>query len=134
MPPSSRGSVRSDDEQADSAGFAAIDALMALTILATTIAFAINAVSVGQRAARAASETRQAQALMEALLDAPIRQPGTYHGKSSGLAWTVNVTPRLPNTSPLLCDTKVEVAGRRAQQTYQLATAETCPKLPEAEQ
>lgn len=129
-----RGASQTDHEQADAAGFAAVDALMALTILAITIAFAINAVSVGQRAARAASETRKAEVLMVALLDAPTRQPGVYRGTGSDMAWTVTVTPRLGQMSPMLCDTKVEVAGRTSRRTYQLATAETCPKPPEVDQ
>lgn len=118
----------------DSAGFAAVDALMALTILAITIAFAMNAVSVGQRAARAASEARKAQALMAALLDGPSRQPGIYRGKNSGMGWTVTVAPRLADTAPHLCDARVEVAGRVAQRTYRLSTTEICPEPPEAAQ
>lgn len=134
MSPSSRGAFQPGHEQADAAGFAAVDALMALTILAITIAFAINAVGVGQRAARTASETRNAQALMSALLNAPIRQPGVHRGASSGFDWTVTVTPRSGHMSPILCDTKVEVAGRTSRRTYQLSTAEICPRPPEVAQ
>jgi len=76
-----------------SAGFAAVDALVALTVLASTLILALGAASSAQRAVAAALETRRAEQLLGFLMSLPKVSPGIWTGADHGIAWTLRVTP-----------------------------------------
>ena len=59
------------------AGIAAVDALVGLVILSTTIALSLQALDTGRRAADLAAETRRADVVLRQRLDAPsTNRPG----------------------------------------------------------
>ena len=116
-----------------SAGFAAVDALVALTILAVTISLVLGAVSIARRAAQMALETRQAdQILQSALLVAP-PTPGSASGRSADFTWRVVTEAeagevRWPNRQ--LCRRTANLQAVASGRRYALATAEICPIQP----
>lgn len=117
----------------DESGFAAVDALVALVILATTITLAIGAVTTGRRASSLAGETRAADGLMTALLNDAVRQPGSYRGQTRRFDWRLRVAV-LPAEPPLrLCRSTVEVRGRTTRRRFVLAGDDFCPPPPKVE-
>lgn len=118
-----------------SAGFAAVDALVALTVLASTLVLALGAVSSAQRAAAAALETRHAQQLLGSLMNLPKASPGVWQGNDQGLAWTLSLTstidPSLRGSWPV-CRRIAEARSKRTARRYELSTVETCSLAGEA--
>ena len=78
-------------EKQREAGFAAIDALVALTIMAMTLALALEATATSRRLAAAALQSERAGALLQYLIEAGSSAPGAWSGRSSGLNWRLNV-------------------------------------------
>lgn len=111
-------------------GFAAIDALMALAILAITIALGVGGVSVARRTAQVAAETRAARVQLVALLNGPLRQPGRYSGRSRDFDWIVQVTMAPGATTQRLCRSTAEVRGRTSRRRFDLTIDEICPPVP----
>ncbi len=74
-----------------SGGFAAVDALVALTILATTIALALQAADSARKVAAAALQTRRAETLLQALALTDPGQVGEWNGRAQGFDWRVTV-------------------------------------------
>ena len=114
-------------------GFAAIDALVALMILATTIALCLRAVETARKAAVAANETRYATQLLRDLLDASPRKLGTLMGHTPDFAWRLDMSPaftalELPGGT--LCERSAKLVNIDSGRAYSLATTEACPKAP----
>jgi hypothetical protein len=106
-----------------------VDALVALTIFATTIALVLQNASTARRLAEAASETRQAAALGQYLLETTIKTPGLSSGRSAGFLWKVNVvaTPAAGLAQVELCKRSASLTAASSGRRYALATAEICP-------
>ncbi len=100
-------------------GFAAVDALVALTVLATTLALALQAEAVARRLAGSALRSEQAGVLLQYLIETGARTPGKWTGRSGGLDWRFDVAlqPADPRAGALrTCRrtaTASEAGGRR---------------------
>lgn len=110
------------------AGFAALDALTALAILATTIALSMSALSVARRASLAASESNAARTMLLLLVNEPLKPPGTYSGVVGRFDWTLRVTDESAPASPVhLCRQAASVTGRTSDRRYDLERHRPCP-------
>ena len=78
-------------EKRREAGFAAIDALVALTIMAMTLALTLEATATSRRLAGAALLSERASALLQYLIEAGSAAPGEWSGRSGGLNWRLDV-------------------------------------------
>ena len=116
-------------------GFAAVDALVALAILASTIALALQALASARHVAVAAAETQRAQVLLRYLL-APLRvSRASEAGSRSGFNWRTG-TIYLPADGGApgltLCRRWAGATSARSGRRYALATAGFC-RRPRAE-
>lgn len=112
------------------AGFAAVDALVALMILAATITLSLRAVGTARRAAFGADEMRQATQMLRGLLDTPVTRPGALAGQTPFFLWRVETRAgvAIPGaTGALICARSASVTSRRDGRRYTLAGAEICP-------
>lgn len=111
-------------------GSAAIDALVALSILTGTIVLALNATDAGRRAASSALETREASALLSNLAESTPVEIGTYAGRSGRLLWRVDNTLETvlaQSRDARICRRKVSVSGQSRSRAYELTTLKPCP-------
>ncbi|WP_156398333.1 hypothetical protein [Caulobacter sp. Root1455] len=119
------GPVRGQD------GFAAVDALVAVTILSSSLALSLMAAQVGTRASRSAGETRDAELLLRERLEATAGQAGVWSGHDLGLDWRVeaNIPDAGParQAAPCVRTASAKAASGRA---YRIATVDIC--RPEA--
>jgi hypothetical protein len=120
---------RGDGAIHDDEGFAAVDALVALTIFATTIALVLQGAHTARRLAEAAAETRQATALGQYLLGTAPKAPGVSSGRSDGFVWKVNVaaSPAPGLAQVALCHRSIELTGAASGRRYAFSTADICP-------
>ena len=117
-------SGRSDNEN----GFAAVDALTALAILATTITLSIVALSVARRAEQSASEASAARTTLRFLLTEPARPPGLYSGSNPDFDWTLQVDQEAGGVSPVqLCAQKISLRSRGGGKLYAVQSRRPCP-------
>lgn len=109
-------------------GFAAVDALTALAILAVTITLSIVALSVAGRAQRAATEANAARTTLQELLSEPVGQPGLYSGSNRLFNWTLQVGDISTNPSLVrLCAQKVSVRSKTSGKLYVASSQRQCP-------
>jgi hypothetical protein len=104
-----------------------VDALVALTILAATIALALQAAGSARRTAAAAEEIRSANTLLAYLVQT---YPTDQQGRSGAFTWSVEVTPlstAKAGGALRLCRDAVQVKSQRTNRRYALATLEACP-------
>ena len=111
-----------------------MDALVALTILASAIALTIEAVGSARRAAQAALETERAKGLLEQLIDSGQGKPSVRAGRTDGFDWRITVAfapadPRAPALS--MCRSQARLIGVRSHRGYGLSALAFCPP-PEA--
>lgn len=114
------------------AGFAAIDALVAVTILSLSLALSLTAVQAGVRASRAAGETRDAELILRDRLEATAGRIGAWTGQDQGLAWRVeahaaDATP-VSQAGPCLRVASAKALG--TGRVYRIATADACISEP----
>jgi hypothetical protein len=115
----------------DQGGFAAVDALVAVTILSSSLALSLMAAQVGARASRAAAQTRDAEMLLRERLEGTTGRAGVWSGHERGLDWRVEA--HVPGAGPArLAAPCTRVASVKAAggRTYRIATADIC--APEA--
>lgn len=114
----------------DQGGFAAVDALVAVTILSSSLALSLMAAQVGARASRTAAQTRDTEMLLRERLEGTAGQAGVWSGRERGLDWLVEA--RVPGAGPArLAAPCTRVASVKAGgRTYRIATADIC--APEA--
>lgn len=112
------------------AGFASVDALVALTILTSTIVLALTAGDTARRNAAASLEARQMANLLESLMAEP-PQSGTRSGRAGELRWTVAsmITPVEP-FGLSLCRRTASVAGLRSERLRTVETQAICATDP----
>ncbi|WP_312165803.1 hypothetical protein [Phenylobacterium sp.] len=108
-------------------GYAAVDALVAMTILASTIAASLTAAHQGQRIAQASLEVRQATALMQDLLDGAGDLAGVDEGRSAQFVWrrVVDESAQAAGVATL-CKHSVLVTHRVTGRVYRAATERVC--------
>jgi len=111
-------------------GYAAVDALVAATILTSTMVLAINAGFAARQASRAAFETRRAANILRYLLETD-RSVGS--GEIAGFRWDVSTSrgQKLAGTILQACDREVNARSVATGRRYHLKTDVPCP--PEAQ-
>ena len=110
-------------------GFAAVDALVGLTILATVISLAVAALASARRVAMSALETAQASAELRLLLSLRNPAPGVQHGRDGTFDWLVEQTASAdagPSQLALLCGRRAIATSIRTGRRYQMTTAAFC--------
>lgn len=108
-------------------GFAAVDALVAVTILSSSLALSLMAAQVGSRAGRSAGETREAEMLLRARLEGTAGRAGAWSGRDRGLDWRVEA--HFPDVDPVgRAAPCVRTATAKADsgRTYRIATVDVC--------
>lgn len=113
-------------------GFAAVDALVAVTILSSSLALSLMATQIAARASRMAGETHDAELLLRDILERTAGQAGVWRGRDQGLDWDAEA--QVPRTSPgRRAEPCLRVAQARATsgRTYRIATVDICQ--PDAE-
>ncbi|MBS0297122.1 MAG: hypothetical protein JSR45_12490 [Proteobacteria bacterium] len=115
----------------DEAGFVAVDALVALAILSATVALSIRTADTARRTASLAVETREAQAVLEQVLESPVRSPGSISGRSGAFDWKLVISP-LPlatgsSQADRLCQRTVEVRRGDDARMFRASTVRACP-------
>jgi hypothetical protein len=108
-------------------GFAVVDALVAVTILSSSLALSLMAAQVGGRASRSAAETRDAEMLLRERLESTAGQSGVWSGRDRGLDWRIEaqVSGASPARRAAPC---VRAASAKAAhgRTYRIVTIDTC--------
>lgn len=125
---------RSDDSQSD--GFAAVDALVALTVLSSTIILTLAATQVARRAANDALETRRASELMQFIVLSEPHKIGDRTGRASGFRWrleTAQSTIAVNGATPPICTRRADATSLRTGHHYRLTTSEVCVENLSAE-
>ena len=115
----------------DQGGFAAVDALVAVTILSSSLALSLMAAQTGARASRTAGETRDAELLLRGRLESTSGQVGVWRGRDQGLDWWIEAhlsqTDPAHRAAPCVRTVSARAASGR---TYRMATVDTClPKV-----
>ena len=116
-------------------GFAAVDALVGLTILASTVALALQAMQSSRQVALAAAESEQAQVLLKYLVAREARSGTGAAGRQAGFNWRTQTIylPADPGAPGLtLCRRWAGATSARSGRRYALATAGFC-RRPKAE-
>ncbi len=118
------------------AGFAAVDALVAVTILSLSLALSLAAAEVGVRASRTAAETRDAELILRDRLEQTAGEAGVWTGRDQGVTWRVEAhaadATRADRAGPC-----VRIASAKAVRTgrnYRVTTADACRPEPDAAQ
>jgi hypothetical protein len=113
-------------------GFAAVDALVAVTILSSSLALSLTAAEIGMRASRTAGETRDAELVLRGRLEDTAGQAGVWSGRVQGLSWRIEAHRSddavIERAGP--CVRTASATSTRSGRTYRLTTVDTCP--PEA--
>ena len=112
------------------AGYAAVDALVALMILGTTIAFSLRAAETAKQAAVAAREIRQAALVLQTAMETTPLGPGLASGHDGAFEWRVytRATPvSVGATLVNLCVRSARAEDIRTGRHYELATTVICP-------
>ena len=110
-------------------GFAVVDALTALTILATTIALTIGAADVARRLAASALESRLARGALDYLTVEPISKTGVRTGRDSRFDWALSLAPYDARGADgvVICRRTMELRSRTSGRGFEAATLEPCP-------
>jgi len=111
------------------AGFASVDAMAGLAILAVTIALALSAHAMARRMSDAAVESRRAAALLQMLVDD--RGATADSGSFGGFEWRVEVLREPaqgvePRSS--VCRRAARVQSLASGRAYTLDTLAPCPE------
>ena len=112
----------------DDGGFAAVDALMALLILATSLALGLKAVEQGVKLAKRA-ETFEAAKILAATLQATYPAPSAEaHGVAHGFNWSV-AWRQEPNDipPPRICWQDVALASESDARRFHFSRSMFCP-------
>ena len=109
-------------------GFAAVDAMVALTILASTVVLCLAAVQGAGRINAAAAETHRAEGELRYLLDVSPRAVGAVSGQDGGFSWRVRTEPERESRqgTAQICARTATARSQTSGRTYTLATAEVC--------
>lgn len=108
-------------------GYAAVDALVALTILASTLLLAIGASSVAEHASATAAEEQRAGDLMQFLVETPGASAEVHTGRTNDFEWVVEVTRETAPVAGLaICAHRVALTNRASGRRYSLHSAAFC--------
>ena len=105
-------------------GFAAVDAIVALTLLSITLAFCMQATVAAAKAGRVAAELRRAQALSRQALTASVSDPDA--GTDGGLDWSLRIDRETVDGLPL-CRKQFTAISRTGGRRYSWQALSPCP-------
>lgn len=108
-------------------GYALIDALVGLLIIALGIVFSLQAGRQAKVAADQAWEVRRAQTLLAQLMETGPRSLEDATGETDAFTWRVETRITGGERPIEVCHRQVTLTNQRSQRTYQAATLETCP-------
>lgn len=109
-------------------GYAAVDALVALMILASTLVCSVSATHGSRLAADAALDLRRANELAGYLLDTAPTTPGQTVGEADGFTWTRVVSEPVNAFGPgAICERRVVLTGVRDHRQYDARSNAVCP-------
>jgi hypothetical protein len=114
----------------DHDGFAAVDALTAVAILATTLLLSIQALDSALRVSRTGREAIEARTAFAWLMDGAPRPPGAYRGRTGGFDWTLLVVDEGNTGQVRLCRQSIELRNHRSRRRFVQEGHSVCP-LPE---
>jgi len=112
------------------AGFAAVDALVALVILSSALGLSLAATQSARKVAAQAARIRQAEALCRYLLAGDRGVVGVTTGRSSGLDWRLEIrstSTDLDGGSSRLCDASALVRPSGGGTAFVMSTVIACP-------
>lgn len=128
-----RHQSRSYPHRHGEAGYAAIDALVALMILASTLVCAVSATHNSRTLADAALELRKANELTGYLLESSPTTPGETTGKAEGFTWTRTIEEPVDTFgASAICERRVVVTGIRDKRRFETRTNAVCPAALES--
>lgn len=109
-------------------GFALVDALVALTILSTTLILALSAARQADNIAKAAWEVREAHTLVAKLIDTARIDLGQEQlGQANGFSWRVE-TQAIGAERPIpICRRSAVVTHNETGRKFSAAIVESCP-------
>lgn len=109
-------------------GYAAIDALVALMILASVLVCSVSATYSSLSVADAALELRRANELAGYLLETAPTTPGYTTGHAWGFSWTRTVAEPVETFgSSAICEQQVVLVGTRDRRRFSARTNAVCP-------
>lgn len=110
-------------------GFAAVDAIVALVILATTVTLSLIAGRTAVQLALAATETRSAEGELRYLLAAAPQSPGAVSGRNAGFDWQVATVPiKVSKRSNVrICEQIATARSLTTGRGYRFVTDKACP-------
>lgn len=110
------------------AGYAAVDALVALMILASTLICAVSAAHTSRTTAEIALEFRRANELTAYLLETSPDTPGETAGQLDGFSWTRGVAEPVTTFGPsAICERHVTVTAIRDGRRFEARGNAVCP-------
>jgi hypothetical protein len=117
----------------DQSGYAAIDALVGLMMLAAVLVCAVSATHQSREAAGLALEFRHANELAGYLLETAPAAPGVTHGQAVDFAWTRTVSePSDTFGAGAICERRVTIVGLRDNRRFEARTNSVCPAAQES--
>lgn len=125
-----RAAISTGTGSAADAGFASVDAMVALVVLAMSTALGLSALHQAHRVATRADETHRAQTLLTQVLEAGPRSFATSSGLRDGFAWRLDTTTTGTEQFIDVCRRAASVRLGEGGRIYRAATLETCPQTP----
>jgi hypothetical protein len=124
-----RTAARSDRPKDDD-GYVAVDAGVALLILALSAILSLQAIRVAYQAAAAALENKRAQILLSYVMDYGPRSLTPSSGSTDGFVWRVATQP-LAFAQPIsICRRAVTLLAQESGRSFAASTREVCPTEP----
>jgi len=115
--------------QTAEAGYAAVDALVALLILSVTLIMSFQALQQAKRLSQATLEVRQAQTLATWLMETGPRSYEVATGSSGAFTWRLS-TDATGAARPIeVCHREVTLTSSVSGRIFKAATLEVCPAL-----
>lgn len=109
-------------------GFAAVDALAALSIISVSTIAGLAVVQQAEKVAGRAAEVRRAHTLMDFLLAAAPRSFESASGAEDEFSWRVETAPVGADRPVAICRRAIVVQSLASGRVYDTATLETCPE------
>lgn len=109
------------------AGYALVDALVGLLIIAMGLIFSLDAGRQAHMAADQAAEFRRAQTLLAQVMETGPRSFDDAAGTSDAFSWQIETRATGGERPIEICHRQVTLINLRSKRTYKAATLETCP-------
>ena len=112
---------------AGSEGFASIDALVALMIIATTLCLTFPALNAARRAGAQADEIARADLLLSELSGRRDDRLGEVTGEADGFVWTARTQVTGMDRPIPVCRRAVALSSAASGRRYVASTLQPCP-------